>query len=218
MSPVGNLHTARLVASALSTPAAAGRAADYLTAPFLPGDGRNLLLRGARQSGSRQQHRIAAEVEEPAQRSGLSGRSHRSSRRALFGIERWEIGSRAVHALSLDVSADGTSHLRIQLIDTQSNGVIGDYNLTKKNVGTSRAGTAHTLRAGVKEIANGWYRLWLGATLPGGNTNILLGINDTNGNPNFVPQGESCQVRAIQLERGQSPSSYRATTRAAGGP
>jgi hypothetical protein len=39
----------------------------------------------------------------------------------------------------------------------------------------------------------------------------LLGINDTNGNPNFAPQGEGYQVRAIQLERGQSPSSYRPT-------
>jgi hypothetical protein len=122
------------------------------------------------------------------------------------------------YMLSLDVRADGTSHLRIQLIDAQSNGVIGDYDLTKKSVGTSRMGTAQTLRAGVKEIADGWYRLWLGATLPGGNTNILLGINDPNGNPNFVPQGESYQVRAIQLERGQSPSSYRATTRPAGEP
>jgi hypothetical protein len=219
MSPVGNLHIARLVASALSTPAPAGRAVDYLTAPFLPGDGRNLLsnsealdkavpgssiasLQKLKSPPNDQVYRVAA--------TGPQGEH-------FLGLNVGELAA-GPYMLSLDVRADGTSHLRIQLIDTQSNGVIGDYDLTKKSVGTSRASTAHTLRAGVKEIANGWYHLWLGATLPGGTTNILLGINDTNGNPNFAPQGESYQVRAIQLERGQSPSSYRATTRAAAGP
>jgi hypothetical protein len=41
-----------------------------------------------------------------------------------------------------------------------------------------------------------------GSDAPGGNTSIMLGLSDANGNPNFAPQGEGYQIRAIQLERG----------------
>jgi hypothetical protein len=213
MSPAGNLHIAQLVAAALSAPSPPGRAADYVIGPFLPGDGRNLLsksetldkavpsssiasLQKSKSSpGDRQVFRVAA--------TGPPGEHY-------LGLSVGELAA-GPYMLSLDVRADGTSRLRIQLIDTQSNGAIGDYDLMKTSVGTSRAGTAHALRAGMKEIADGWYRLWLGATLPAGNTNILLVLSDANGRLNFTPQGEGYQVRAMQLERGQSPSSYRPT-------
>ena len=211
MSPVGNLHIAQLVAAALSAPSPAGRAVDYVTAPFSPGEGHNLLSNPEALDKMVLSSSVASLrklTTSPTGRQGYRVAAIGPPGEHYLVLKAVDLAA-GPYVLSLDVRADGTSHIRVQLIDTQSNGVIGDYDLTEKSVGTTRAGTAQGLRAGVQEIADGWYRSWLGATLPGGNTLILLGLNDANGKPNFTPQGESYQVRAIQLERGQSPSSYQ---------
>jgi hypothetical protein len=213
MSPAGNLHIAQLVAAALSAPSPAGRAADYVTPPFSPGDGRNLLSKSEALDKAVPGNNIASLQKLktlPSDRQVFRVAATGPPGEHYLGLSVGELAA-GPYMLSLDVRADGTSRLRIQLIDTQSNGAISDYDLMKKSVGTSRAGTAQSLRAGVKEIANGWYRLWLGATLPGGKTNILLVLSDANGKLDFTPQGEGYQIRAMQLEHGQSPSSYRPT-------
>jgi hypothetical protein len=157
MSPVGNLHIARLVASALSTPAPAGRAADYLTAPFLPGDGRNLLSNSEALDKAVPGSSIASlqklespPNDHPVYRIAATGPQGEH----FFGLNVGELAA-GPYMLSLDVRADGTSHFRIQLIDTQSNGVIGDYDLAKKSAWTSRARTAHSLRASPRRSAAG---------------------------------------------------------------
>lgn len=212
MSEAGNQHIAQLLAASLRAPSPAGRAEDYVI-PFSPGEGRNLLPNSEALDKVVAKSRIAS-----LQTLTKAADTHQIYRVAATGCRRGEHYVQlnvaglpsGPYMLSLEVKDDGTSHIRVQIIDSKSNGAIGDFNLTQKSVGTSRAGAAGNLRAGVKEAEDGWYRVWLGATLPvGGNTSILLGVNDSTGKTRFWPLGEAYRLRALQLERGQSPSPYR---------
>lgn len=212
MSEVGNLHIAKLIAAALNDPQASGQASDYQFERLVPGDGKNLLPKS-----------------EALSNMGNAG-SIATFRKlwSLFGRTEYEItaggnpgehyvslGNLALtdgpYTLSLEVLPNTTSYFRAQIVDGQSNGVIGDFDLKNDSVSATRLGKSTKSTGRISALSGGWYRLQLTATLPDTKASIIFGLGDSKNQLNFSARGESIKVRAIQLERGQSPSEYKPT-------
>jgi hypothetical protein len=63
-------------------------------------------------------------------------------------------------------------------------------------------------RAGFERDDDGWFHFWMTGTITD-NASIVLWLSDSNGVMTFLPGKEAVAVRALQLEHGETPSSYR---------
>lgn len=211
MSEAGNGQIAAMIAAAFKQSARAGRANDYQPSSFVPGDGKNLLSSYGTLSGFLSSSAIA--TIEQVVGSSFDQPSFRVSAKGAKG-EHYLV-SKVIdiqpgpYTLSFEAAPDGTKYIRAQLLDTIGNGVVGDINLAAASLNTIRVGQTKSIRSGTSDAKSGWKRLWFGATFPGGKARILIGIRGVDGATGFQPSGEAFQIRAMQLERGQSPSEYR---------
>ena len=106
---------------------------------------------------------------------------------------------------SLDVRAEGTARLRVQLLDGAHNGAFVDVDLAGWRPVPARTGTARNIGAGAVASGDGWHRVWVGATMPPGHrdASVIVQLADPQARLSFVPQGESVLVRGLQLSCGR---------------
>jgi hypothetical protein len=113
---------------------------------------------------------------------------------------------------SVDASAAGSSHLRLQLLarrgDSEVNGVLGDFDLRTTSAGAQRLGLVENISAGIKPIGDGWSRIWITGKFPSKDSkgSILIQIVNDRGNYTFVPDGDAVNIRRVNIERGEAPS------------
>jgi len=115
---------------------------------------------------------------------------------------------RGPYTLALEARPSGTVRLRLQILDNGNSGTVGDFDLLQSDVSVAKVGSAQYGDADIQPSAGDWRRLTLTTSLGGGGARILLQLLDREGSGSFVPAGEAVELRAVQLERGQSVSNY----------
>jgi hypothetical protein len=214
MSARGNALVAGLIAKALSEPPATGRAEGFVEARYEPGDGTNLL-------------RASESAQWTVSGTAFASLTRVRDVRADGSVYRLEAtGQASEHyivlapvvadaggfTLSLETRAAGTTCLRLQLIDDRQGGLLADFNLAEGTIGFTTLGKETGIRGGITPLSEGWHRLWMSAMLRAGNPHVALQLSDATCNTIFAPAGQAVEVRAIQLERGQSASAYQPTS------
>jgi hypothetical protein len=116
------------------------------------------------------------------------------------------------YSLSLEVLPEAVAMLRIHMLDASNTGVYSDFDFSRDLAITQRMGPTRQLTAGIKPVGRGWYRIWLGATLPGNTLSVSLHLSDANGGWSFLPSKEAVSIRKVQLERGHTPTEYKPTS------
>jgi hypothetical protein len=113
---------------------------------------------------------------------------------------------------SIEASASGSSHLRLQLLGYQSDrdiiGVLGDFDFRKASAGAQRVGLVENIGAGIQPTNDGWYRIWISGKLPPDSTkgSILVQIVSDREEYTFTPDGDSIKIRNVTVERASWPS------------
>lgn len=210
MSAQGNELIASLIEKALAQPPVKGSVQRHKAEQIVPGDGNNLLAK-AESSGKLVAGTAFArfsaigdrEKEPPSY--GLTADGERAQHYVSLNAVSAGPG---YYAFSVSVKNEGTDYVRLQLLDEKQNGILADFDLDRQTVATTRSKLATQLRAGVEPAKDGWYRLWLSAKLPKKDPRVLIQLAGSNGRLDFEPSGEAIRIRAVQLERGQAPSSY----------
>jgi hypothetical protein len=215
-SKYGNFMVAKMVSDALTQaiePPAPQAASSIAAASVVEGDGQNLI------KGSE-----ALESQIPGSTiAGIAAKKEFLSETKTYRVQA--IGKNGEHYIampvdaasgaltfSLEASAESTSHLRLQLVSGGAEGVYGDFDLDRKTASIWRIGQAINIGGGISAPRWGWRKLWITATLPEQlSTSILIQLADKRGNYSFEPNGESITIRAVQVERGNSASTYQAT-------
>jgi hypothetical protein len=117
---------------------------------------------------------------------------------------------------SIEARASGSSHLRLQLLgyrgDGEVNGVLGDFDLRTASAGPWRIGLVENIGAGIRQLGDGWHRIWITSKLPPETSRgtILVQIVNERGEYAFIPDGDAVNVRHVRIERGEVPSENRA--------
>jgi len=107
------------------------------------------------------------------------------------------------YTLSLDISLDNTSNVRLQMVDDLSNGVLGNYDLQTGALSVISLGKNDVRKAGRQAVDSDWSRLSLTGNLSSGKVRIIVQAVDSDGNTNFKPDGERVKFRNVALVYGQ---------------
>lgn len=213
MSAKGNELIASLIEAALHEATPSGVAENYAPAAFVPGDGKNLLPNSETLETLVGPSTIAT----LASAGGAAGPFHtyRLSAAGAAGehyvIIRPLPADAGPYTLSLEMKADSTGCINLQIIDKDSNGVLADVNLGAGTIGAMPIGNGREIGGGIAPAGDGWYRVWVTARLPSSGPITFLQPADAGCNRSFSPDGEALLLRKIQFERGQSASAYNAT-------
>src|SRR6185503_3052039 len=113
------------------------------------------------------------------------------------------------YTLSMQARADGARRLRLQLLDEAGNGTIGDFDLDEPALVLHPVGGPGRLDGDIAASGD-WRALSLTATLSGPRLSLLVQLMDGAGASTFAPGGEAVLLRAVQVERGESATAYRA--------
>jgi len=213
MSAKGNELIAGLIESALREAPPSGAVENYAPAAFVPGDGKNLFpnpesletLVGTSTIASFTPRRSAAG---PSRTYWLSAAGPIGEHYIVMGPVP---GIADPYTLSMEVKADSTACLNLQILDKKSNGVMADVNLAIATIGAIPLGQGREIAGGIEPAGDGWYRVWVTARLAFDGLRTFLQLGDAACNRAFEPKGEGVLLRKIQLERGQSASAYNAT-------
>jgi hypothetical protein len=226
-APEGNDLVGRTIAESLSEDFVAPVTNGSRTASFSPGDGLNLLA-ASEAIDTLFTSRPNAEFARIESRSGEAGEFLETATGGAAGLlapakpaEHYvatpliplEAGS---YTLSFEVKPIVAPLFRVQLLGRGRgdavNGVIADVDFARGKAPTTRIGLARELRGSMKPIGAGWYRVNVGAIMPGGDAQIILQLAGADeGKFNFLAANESIALRAMQLERGQTASEYHPT-------
>ena len=117
------------------------------------------------------------------------------------------------HTFSLQVRADGTRRIRLQLYDATMGGVVGDFDLGLGRVLLWPTGQVDAVDGTIRPFQQGWFSLSLSAQLGPGKSLLYIQLQNDDGANSFEPHCEAIRVRAVQFERGHGPSGYRATSK-----
>ena len=214
MSALGNRHVAGLIAGALAEPPILGRAVDYTPERVEPGEGVNLLRSSESLKRALAGMTFATFSQTDQSMDGqriyrLAASGGRSEHYVLIAPVRADAGA---YTASLSAKPDGGGCLRVQLYDRERNGMLADFDLRRKTAVANPIGAASVRRAAVVPADDGWLRLSISARLRVGDPQVLLQLSDKDCKESFEPNRESVLVRGLQLERGQSASSYQPTS------
>jgi len=214
MSPLGNRHVAGLIAAALAEPPIFGRAADYTPERIEPGEGINLLRSSESLKRALAGMAFATFSQTDQSVDGqhvyrLAATGGRSEHYVSLTPVRGDAGA---YTASLYAKPDGDACLRFQLYDRERNGMLADFDLQRKTAFTNPIGAASARQAAVTAADDGWLRLSISVRLRSGDPQVLLQLSDKDCKENFRPNREAVLVRGLQLERGQSASSYQPTS------
>jgi hypothetical protein len=214
MSAIGHQLIAHVAAAALdSPPPAAVPPGTRVVESFVPGDGHNLIadsesLDTTFRGSVAEMQLVSTRTESPREfrlvARGAPGEHYVGA--SLTGL------AAGPYTLSFDVYPTRTPAMRAQVLDSSSGGVIADINFARLTTSTIRHGQTQRLVADVKRAGGGWYRVSIGGRLAGEPTAILLQMTSSDGALNFAPGQETLTIRRLQLERGDSASSYQPTT------
>jgi hypothetical protein len=215
MSERGNRHIAELVSSSLAAAPLDRRAKDYVSSAFIPGDRQNLLPNSE----------AINEYVEPSPTvsiervGGLSTEPKEYRLVAKDGSGERYLVTKSLdlpagpYTLALDVRVNRGGGFRLKLLDVEGNGVVGDFDLTNMKAQATPLRVAQGARAGISDVGDGFYRVSLGANLPGKDTKIFFELNGASDGADSSGVPESYHIRAVQLEYGQSATAYRASIR-----
>jgi hypothetical protein len=113
-----------------------------------------------------------------------------------------------VYTLSMWVRPDPAQRMRVQLLDGEQNGGITDIDFASQSAWRTRIGRTVGLSTSIAPQSNGWSRIQLSVSLPGRKGMILLQLSDASGATNFKATGDGLLIGALQVEAGETPSSY----------
>lgn len=226
-APEGNDLVARTIAESLSEDFVAPVTNSSQTAAFSPGDGRNLIAaseaidtlftsrpnvefaRIESKSGAAGEFLEAATDGAPEPAAPAKPAEHYM----VTAPMTLEAGP---YTLSFEVKPIAAPLFRVQLLSKGQgdaiNGVIADVDFARGIAPTTRVGLTRELRGSMKPIGDGWYRVTIGAIMPGGDAQIILQLASASDSKFvFLAANESIALRAMQLERGQTASDYHPT-------
>ena len=103
----------------------------------------------------------------------------------------------------------GVTHLRLFLHDSEVNGAMVDFDFEENTAAAQRLGMARSLGATSKPLADGWYRLTVTALLPAKDPHAQIELLDSKAAAIFVGNGESIELKSVQVEGGQIATAYR---------
>lgn len=111
------------------------------------------------------------------------------------------------YTLSMQVRANRTAGVALQIKDAHDNGVIADYFLNAGIAQTNRLGQSEKLHASITKIDDEWQQLTLTSTFSPetGPGYVFVHIG---GRGNFAPRGEAATIRGVKLERGETATPY----------
>jgi hypothetical protein len=204
MSEQGNAHMADLLAAALSGPPLIGSADGYVPEVLVAADGPNLLrdidrlVIGAAYAAFTPDGGDAFRL---AANGPLGGH---------YAVTTTLPAKPGLHVLSTEVRTAGTACLTLQLRDENHRGVMAHYDL-RAGTATLTADGVGSAHADVTATGGDWHRAWISAKLSGTGLYTILQLADAKCSTYFTPSGESLLLRNIRLERGQVPSSLKAS-------
>jgi hypothetical protein len=206
----GNRAVAEVIASKFHEPPAEGRAADYVPERELSGDGNNLLtdseaLGAWFGNNGRVRFKQLAEVPYEPRQFRLEVPAGEGERHVSSRAIRLAPGS---YSLSMELRPEHGERVRVQLTDGRQHAMIADFDLGKGTVRSTVSSDVRRFPAGIRSVGNGWYRVWTGASVPGGDMYIVVELMREEG---AKPDAGSVLLRSFQLERGHKPSPYRRT-------
>lgn len=118
------------------------------------------------------------------------------------GEHYWGVGplnsTPGVSTLTLEVRAVAASHVRVQLLDGATNGLLGDVDLAAAKGTTQRVEVVRSPSLEVADIGGGWRRVTLTAELPAANRVVRVQLMQGQGT-SFAPKGEAIQLRNAHL-------------------
>ena len=211
MSTRGNAFVADLIAKVVQhEPPAPIGAVNYTINTKQKGDGRN---------------RLASSETLESQGSDVAEFKAISSAAGAEVYRLAAIGKDGEHFIYLPVQPDapgpyvfsllvrplpgGVAHLRLILHDSEGNGAMVDFDFEQNTAATQRLGTARSLGATSKPLADGWYSLTVTALLPAKDPRARIELLDNKAAAIFVGNGELIELKSVQVEGGQIATAYR---------
>jgi hypothetical protein len=76
-----------------------------------------------------------------------------------------------------------------------------------------RFSTTRRIASSIEPLPDGWFKVWLRASLPASSTTAMLvmEVADAEGNVVFAPRHQSILLRNVQLTRGRDVMPYEPT-------
>jgi hypothetical protein len=113
------------------------------------------------------------------------------------------------YTLSMQVRADRTSNVALQIKDGTDNGAFAEYILPIRGVWVNPVGQGGDKRnATIHKIDNNWFELTLTSTLTTETGLVFVHVLDKGNGRVFVPKGEAVDIRAVKLEYGETATPY----------
>jgi hypothetical protein len=181
---------------------------------LVPGDGKNLIpnseaLEGFFSGPSTQLSKVATDAKASQvyrlTAAGRHGQHYTTSSPISL--------SPGNYTLSIEVRPERVRQVRLWLNDLNSTGgPIADIDLINGNIKVVRPDVSGGIRAGFQLIADGWYKIWISGRVTAANSSITLWLSNEVGSFDFALGEEALFLRALQLERGDTASSYDPAT------
>ena len=217
-SAEGNLEIAKVLASALARPfdgvrAAEAGSADQDLADATPGGPRNLIPTSESLGvllPSNAICKVEAFVPDDLEPSRARLAATGTQDEHYLGMSPILVPGGPM-TLSFEVRPENASAMRLQLLQGE-HGILADLDLAGGGTATVRIGKTRQLSAGIQAVEDGWSRVWVGGTFPGGPTAVRFQLLGPDGVSRFEPGGQAIVVRKLQLERGRTASAYQATS------
>jgi hypothetical protein len=114
---------------------------------------------------------------------------------------------------SMEVRAEGTPSMRLQLQDGKGSGIIGDFHLRRRQGGNWhwRLGGARRMASGIEPLGGGWFRVWVTTDMPPSDATsgfVIVQLLDELSRTDFVVNGETFLLRALQVTKGRAVIPY----------
>jgi hypothetical protein len=114
---------------------------------------------------------------------------------------------------SMEVRAEGTPSMRLQLQDGKENGIIGDFHLRRRQGGNWhwRLGGARRIASGIEPLGGGWFRVWVTTDMPRSDATsgfVIVQLLDDVSRTDFAVNGETFLLRALQVTKGRAVIPY----------
>jgi len=208
MSRQGNANIARLIADRLRLPPPTVPA-HVIAKRNEPGDGINRL------SGTDAEHLSAAEAmvtgggsDGPIPTEQAIRIAATATRSEHYAVAGWSGNQPGVYTFSVYVREQRGSGVRLQLLDSKTNGIVADYSYTDRIFDVFKVGQATHFDFASEPARNGWVRVSISAELPAAAGSVILQLRDRDGKTYFSDPSINMIVDAPMVERGGIASAY----------
>jgi hypothetical protein len=111
--------------------------------------------------------------------------------------------------LSMQMRANGTSGVALQIKDESGNGALAEYLLPTRNIWIHRVGQGGDKRgATIRKIDADWFQLTLTSTLMTETGYVFVHVLDAGKGWNYSANGEAVVFLAVKLEYGETTTPY----------